>query len=166
VTNRLLADLLSEDIWTRSGAEADALISSTRCGALASHGGMTMRLRDLARFGLIFTPSWNVVSAEPIISERHLREITHGGRPEIFDKGALGRRTLDLLAPAKPLHNSWQWDFVMPDGDFYKGGFGGQGLYISPARDLVIAFFGTPLEPGRANNMMSVAQQLSEGWAE
>ena len=36
----------------------------------------------------------------------------------------------------------------MPDGDFYKGGFGGQGLYISPARDLVIAFFGMPLKPG------------------
>ena len=53
----------------------------------------------------------------------------------------------------------------MPDGDFYKGGFGGQGLYISPTRDLVIAFFGTRQEPERANNMMSVAQQLERGLA-
>jgi CubicO group peptidase (beta-lactamase class C family) len=165
VTNTPFADLLSAEVWSKIGAESDALISSSRCGAVATHGGMLTQLRDLARFGLLFTPSWNVVSDTQLVSERQLREITHGGRPEIFDKGSLGQRTLDLLAPAKPAHNSWQWDFVMPDGDFYKGGFGGQGLYISPARDLVIAFFGTRQEPERANNMMSVAQQLSENWS-
>ena len=54
----------------------------------------------------------------------------------------------------------------MPDGDFYKGGFGGQGLYISPTRDLVIAYFGTLVESRRANAMMSIAQQLSEQWSD
>jgi hypothetical protein len=34
----------------------------------------------------------------------------------------------------------------MEDGDFFKGGYGGQGLYISPAHDLVIAYFGTPFD--------------------
>jgi CubicO group peptidase (beta-lactamase class C family) len=41
----------------------------------------------------------------------------------------------------RPRHNTYQWDMVFEDGDFYKGGYGGQGLYISPARDLVVAAF-------------------------
>ena len=28
-------------------------------------------------------------------------------------------------------------------GDFYKGGFGGQRLYVAPRKDVVIAYFGT-----------------------
>jgi CubicO group peptidase (beta-lactamase class C family) len=165
ISGKRYADLVSEEIWSRIGAESDALISSSRCGAVAHHGGVVTRLRDLARFGLLFTPSWQIVSDTRIVSDRYLREITEGGRPEIFDTGKLGQRLLEQLAPARPRHNSYQWDFVMPDGDFYKGGFGGQGLYISPARDLVIAFAGTMVEPRQANALMSVSQQLSEQWS-
>ena len=164
ITNTRFPDLVSQEIWTKIGAESDALISSSRCGAIASHGGVITRPRDLARFGLLFTPSWQVVTNEPVISERHLHQIMHGGRPEIFDKGVWGKRALEQLAPARPLHNSHQWDFVMTDGDFYKGGFGGQGLYISPSRDLVIAFFGTMIGERRENALMSISQQLSERW--
>ncbi|MDQ3549231.1 MAG: beta-lactamase family protein [Chloroflexota bacterium] len=164
ITNRPFADLVSEEIWSRIGAESDALISSSRCGAVAAHGGMTVRLRDLARFGLLFTPSWQVTADTPIVSERYLKEIIDGGRSEIFDKGVWGRRAIEQLAPARPRHNSYHWDFVMPNDDFYKGGFGGQGLYISPTNDLVIAFVGTMVEAGQANTMMSIAQQLSEKW--
>jgi CubicO group peptidase (beta-lactamase class C family) len=164
LTGKPFADVLSEEIWSRIGAEADALISSSRCGAVAHHGGIVTRPRDLARFGLLFTPSWRVVSDTRIVSDRYLNEIIHGGRPEIFDQGVSGQRLIRQLAPARPRHNSYQWDFVMPDHDFYKGGFGGQGLYISPARDLVVAFFGTLVEPRRENAMMSIAQQLSEQW--
>jgi CubicO group peptidase (beta-lactamase class C family) len=166
ITGRRFADLVSEEIWCRIGAESDALISSSRCGAVAHHGGMVTRLRDLARFGLLFTPSWRVVSDAPIVSERHLRQIIDDGRPEIFDKGTQGRRLIEQLAPARPSHNAWQWDFVMEDGDFYKGGFGGSGLYISPTRDLVVAFFGTMDEPYRRNALLSCSQQLSAGWQE
>ena len=166
VTNTRFPDLVSAEIWSKIGAESDALISSSRCGAIAAHGGIVVRLRDFARFGLLFTPSWNVVADEPVISERHLNEIIHGGRPEIFDKGVWGKRLLENLAPAKPSHNAHQWDFVMPDGDFYKGGMGGQGLYISPTRDLVIAFNGTTVEARKENALMSISQQLSERWQE
>jgi CubicO group peptidase (beta-lactamase class C family) len=164
ITDVPFADLVASEIWSRIGAESDALISSSRCGAIAAHGGMVMRLRDLARFGLLFTPSWPIVSDTQIVSDHYLREIIHGGRPELFDRGVWGQRVLPKLAPARPLHNSYHWDFVMPDGDFFKAGFGGQGLYISPSRDLVIAYYGTLIDSRDENALMTIAHQLSEGW--
>jgi len=98
------------------------------------------------------------------VSERYLHAIREGGRPELFDKGLMGQRILGHLAPAVPRHNSYHWDWVMPDGDFFKSGFGGQGLFISPERDLVIAFFGTMDAPHGENALPSIAQQLSAGW--
>ena len=52
---------------------------------------------------------------------------------------------------ASPKSNSRQWDAVFDDGAMFKGGLFGQGLYVSPENDLVIAFFSkvlqTPLGP-------------------
>jgi hypothetical protein len=56
---------------------------------------------------------------------------------------------------------SRQWDFAMPDGDLFKGGFGGQGLYISPARDLVIAFAGVPPLDGPASWLRWCSRRLA-----
>ena len=57
-------------------------------------------------------------------------------------------------------HNSYQWDIVTEDGHFFKSGFGGQGLYVAPDLDLVIAWFGTQDERGNTE-MLSVARQLA-----
>ena len=39
-------------------------------------------------------------------------------------------------------HILYQWQ-VYEDGSFFKGGFAGQGLYIDPDRDIVLAYVGT-----------------------
>jgi hypothetical protein len=39
------------------------------------------------------------------------------------------------------ISNSRQWDNIFPDGDMFKLGFNGQGMYVSLGRDLVIAYF-------------------------
>jgi CubicO group peptidase (beta-lactamase class C family) len=46
-------------------------------------------------------------------------------------------------------------------GDLFKGGFGGQGLYVSPARDLVIAFTGTPRQDGSVNLLRWYSRRLA-----
>jgi CubicO group peptidase (beta-lactamase class C family) len=162
VTGRPYADLLSDEIWSRIGAEGDAVISIVPAsGATTVHAGLSARLRDIVRFGLLFTPSRHVVCDTPIISERYLHEIVSGGRPETFANGISGQATTSRMPDDPPLHNSYQWDYVMPDGDFYKGGYGGQGLYISPRRDLVIAFAGAFEAGGPASEMASIARQLA-----
>jgi CubicO group peptidase (beta-lactamase class C family) len=91
---------------------------------------MSTALRDLARFGMLFTHG----RGDGVVSDRLLRRITSGGRPQLLQPGD---------HPAWVTHVAYQWDGVSDKGDFYKGGFGDQLLYVAPRKDVVIAYFGT-----------------------
>lgn len=158
VTGERYAELLSRVLWSTIGAESDALIVAPIRGVPIASSGLSSTLRDVGRFGLLFTASGRS-RVNPLVSDRHLQHIQKGGRTEIFAPGPDEEpRTVNGEAA---LHNSYQWDFVMRDGDFFKGGYGGQGLYISPSRDLVIAFFGTMNVDGSGHEMTDVARQLA-----
>lgn len=135
------SEFISEHIWRKIGAEADGYIGLSPAGNASTSATMNSTLRDLARFGLLFTPSWHVVSKEKIISDAYLQKIqAGGGRRSAYDKGEMGRSIIRELGEV-PDHNSYQWDAIMTDGDFFKSGTNGQGIYISRSRDLVIACF-------------------------
>jgi CubicO group peptidase (beta-lactamase class C family) len=156
VTGLPFAEVLGREIWSRGGFEASAQLCISATGAPASHGGLSITLRDLARFGMLFTSSGSAV-----IDAEHLRRIRAGRRPALHRSGgelpdvakaAYGRR----LPPA-----SRQWNYVTDDGDLFKGGFGGQGLYVSPDRDVVIAFAGTPRQDGSVNQLRWLSRRLA-----
>lgn len=158
VTGQPYSELVAREIWAAIGAESDALIVAPIRGVPIASSGISSTLRDVARFGFLFTPSGRA-GVNPLVSDQHLRHIQAGGRPEIFAaESESGPRKVSGEAAR---HNSYQWDFVMPDGDFFKGGYGGQGLYISPSRDLVVAFFGTMNTDGSGHEMTHVARQLA-----
>jgi CubicO group peptidase (beta-lactamase class C family) len=148
------AEIVSERVWRRMGAEADAACIVGPDGTAATHGGMTATLRDIVRWGMLHTPSWRRISDEPVLPPNYVEAI-QSGRPEMFDRAALGQQLIKRLGE-RPRHNAWQWDFVMEDGDFFKSGYRGQGLYVSPARDLVIAYFGEE-EVGQAAHARALA---------
>jgi CubicO group peptidase (beta-lactamase class C family) len=156
------AEVLAREIWQRTGFEAPAQLCGSAAGAPASHGGLSTTLRDLARFGMLFTPSARLVSQHPVISHEHLRRLQAGGRPELHrdQNGPLPLHITEAYGPALP-HASRQWNFAMADGDLFKGGFGGQGLYVSPTRDLVIAFTGTPRQDGSVNLLRWYSRRLA-----
>ena len=159
VTGRTYVDLISAEIWQRMGAGSDGIIAAPNRGIAYSSGGISSTLRDMARFGLLFTPTGRA-DMNSVVSDAYLDKIQNGGRPEIFNADREDDpRTID---GENPRHNSYQWDFVMDDGDFFKGGYGGQGLYISPSRDLVIAFFGTFDENAQGHEMTRIARQLAK----
>lgn len=138
--NQPFAEIVSERIWRRMGAEADAACIVGPDGAAATHGGMTATLRDVVRWGMLHTPSGSKLSDAPVLPPGYIEAI-QSGRPEMFERAAFGKQLTARLGE-RPNHNAWQWDFVMDDGDFFKSGYRGQGLYVSPARDLVIAYVG------------------------
>lgn len=165
VTGKSYAEVVSERLWRKIGAESDAvlMVSPAPVGAPASHGYISGTLRDLARFGLLFTPSWKTVSAGQLIPTAHLQAIQKADRAAIFDKAKFGQEAVKLFGDDRPTHNSSQWDYVWADGDFFKHGYGGQGLYISPSRNLVVAFFaGGPDKPEELKHPVVFARSLAK----
>jgi len=158
VSGQRFSEFVEANIWQRMGARSAGRIISTRNGNAFSAGGVVTTLRDLARYGMLFVPSGRRGS-NPVISDAYLAKIHDPRRYDLYS--AAQREALAARGDDSFSHNSYQWDRVATDGDFSKGGAGGQGLYISPSRDLVIAWFGTPDENGQGNSMASIARQLA-----
>jgi CubicO group peptidase (beta-lactamase class C family) len=128
VTGQKLAAVISELIWRHIGAQQDAQMIENKRGFPVAGGGMSMTLRDLARFGLAFTrhpPS----SGTPMISDQIVERIfnSRGGTADAH--GML------------PL--TYQWDMVSNQHELAKGGWAGQLLYINRDKDVVVAYCGT-----------------------
>ena len=132
-------DAVTKEFWHKIGAEGDAAFYAARYGIALSTGGFLAKPRDMARFGLLFTPSYKVVSDERIISDHYLKTILNGGRPELLRNARHAESGRDLSGIK---HNVYQWDLVFNNNDIYKGGWAGQGLLINPDRDLVAVYIG------------------------
>jgi CubicO group peptidase (beta-lactamase class C family) len=132
VTGQRLADVIAERLWSKLGAERDALLLENARGVPVAHGGLVTSLRDLARLGLLFTPSGSEQMGDVIpqrVIQRMLREgPTHLKPASVTDA---------------PRHASYQWDEIRGGHELAKGGFGDQLLYIDWAKDVVIAYVGT-----------------------
>jgi len=134
------SDIFEERVWSKMGVESDLQVPLTPDGIAAVQGTVSSRLRDLGRFGMLYAPSWNKASHEQIVSKKILSDIQNGCRPEIYNKGHMGP-AMTKHFKEKPKCNGWQWDAIFDDGDIYKSGLMGQGLYVSPSRDLVVVWF-------------------------
>jgi CubicO group peptidase (beta-lactamase class C family) len=158
LTGRRWHELLRERVWSRMTVEGDMRVAMSPDGVAQAYGYLNARLRDLARYGMLFTPSWSTVARERIVPDDYIRRVQAGGRPEIYLGGEYGHRVTTAWFPEDPpSSNTWQWDAIWPDGDMHKAGALGQGLYVSPAEDLVIAYFSTAL----ANDLTQYARQIA-----
>lgn len=157
VTGERFTTLLEREIWKPMGAEGDGFILTPKRNTSAVYGGLSSTLRDLGRFGLLFTPS----SSKEIVSKSLVQKIQQEGRPTLL-KASISIPFNIELDGEKPVFSTYQWDFTMEDGDFYKSGFLGQGLYVSPNKDLVIAYFGTYGKDGEAHDLKNISRMLAK----
>jgi len=134
ITGLQFQDAFSEMIWTKIGAARDAAIFAPRNGIPVTHGGFLSTQRDLARFGLLFTPSYHIVSKDRLISEQHVSYLLNQGRSELI------RYDSSRKIPKEFRHNVYQWDMVYQSNDIYKGGWAGQGLIVNPIKDYVVVW--------------------------
>jgi CubicO group peptidase (beta-lactamase class C family) len=123
--------------------EGDLTMGMDPQGLAMAHGLAFSRLRDLARWAMLYTPSWSKAAREKVVSDAYVREIQTGGDASIYMKGEMGPAIVKYFVGEQPRANHWQWDAVFADGDFYKSGLMGQGLYVSPETDTVVVFFST-----------------------
>lgn len=121
-------EVFTDEIWSKIGAESDASFLAYRYGIPLTHGGFLSNMRDMARFGLLFTPSYRAVSDEKIVSEETLDLLLNQPNPNLVNNDGS--------------HNSYQWDRIFDDGFMFKGGWGGQGILVNPLLDVVAVYTG------------------------
>ena len=121
-------EVFTGEIWSKIGAESDASFLAYRYGIPLTHGGFLSNMRDMARFGLLFTPSYRVVSDEKIVSNETLDLLLNQPNPNLVNNDGS--------------HNSYQWDRIYDDGFMFKGGWGGQGILVNPLLDVVAVYTG------------------------
>ncbi|MCX8516167.1 MAG: serine hydrolase, partial [Alphaproteobacteria bacterium] len=73
LTQRPIAELISEYIWQPMGAEADAYISLDSSGYGIGSGGISARARDMVRFGLMMISGGNI-NGRQLLPERWVDE--------------------------------------------------------------------------------------------
>ena len=129
VTGYPYADAITKEFWYHIGAENDAGFVAYRYGISMSHGGFHSKMRDLARFGLLYTPSYSVVSDKDIITDEHLDVLFNHGNPKLLRDG--GKHISQ---------NTYAWGVGNESGYLSHGGWGGQGLIIHPEKDVVAVF--------------------------
>jgi CubicO group peptidase (beta-lactamase class C family) len=109
-------------VWSKMGAEVALQLHLSPDGVAAAHGLVSSNLRDMAHFGMLYTPSWNKIAVEQVVTDEILERTQTGVRPrEVFMNGA-GPRFFDYLGSDEVLGQSHQWDLVWPDSDLWKGG--------------------------------------------
>ncbi|PWJ38525.1 serine hydrolase domain-containing protein [Sediminitomix flava] len=143
VGERPLNEQLRERIWSKMGMDHDANIVMSPSGNALGFMGMNSTLRDLARFGMAFTPSSEKLAGERVIPQAIMNKIHDRSKHRMYAKGNVGKLFVENFPRDKNIANRYQWDAVFEDGAMLKKGVGGQGLYISPKDDLVIAWFCT-----------------------
>ena len=140
VTNKKFSDVLSERVWQKAGMEGDAELATTPVGEALNGGVFASRLRDMARFGALFTPSYDKISDTKIVDDAYLKNVYGTNNGDAFLKGEMGTRIINDFKES-PLHASYHWDAVFADGDLYKSGKNGQCIYVSPKTDAVVVWF-------------------------
>ena len=134
IDHRPWPEIFESRVYSKLYAESDASVMLSPDHVAVPCGFISMRLRDLARFGLLFTPSWRCAARQQVVTPAMLHAFQ-----------TLPNSPLKSRAPAGdvPSRNSRQWDDISAAGDLFKSGMFGQGLYVSPSKDLVIAWFST-----------------------
>ncbi|RZL10480.1 MAG: class C beta-lactamase-related serine hydrolase [Rubrivivax sp.] len=119
-TKKPLATYLSEKIWAPAGMEQQATWLLSKTGQEISGCCIQAAARDYARFGL-FIANGAQVDGKPIVPEGWLADATS-------TRTSIGQ-------PGRGYGYQW-WTYA--DGSFTARGIFGQGIFIDPARQLVI----------------------------
>ncbi|ART83328.1 6-aminohexanoate hydrolase [Oceanisphaera profunda] len=149
VTDKSVAELLSEKIWQRLGMEQDAYYQVDELGIPFAGGGLSAGLRDMARFGELIRNQgqWQ---GEQIIPAAAIKDIQQGGDPEDFAKA--NYRQLEGWS----YRDMW-WVTHNKNGAFAARGVHGQTIYIDPTAEMVLVRFAShPVAGNGANDGTSL----------
>ncbi|MBB3226820.1 hypothetical protein FHW69_001421 [Luteibacter sp. Sphag1AF] len=149
VSGKSVAQLLSERIWSKMGAEQDAYYTVDSIGTPFAGGGLNAGLRDMARLGQLMLGG-GVIHGQRLFPQSVVDDIRRGGDKAAFKKA--GYQPLQGWS----YRDMW-WVTHNPHGAFMARGVYGQAIYVDPAADMVIARFSShPIASNSANDPTSL----------
>jgi hypothetical protein len=143
VTGKSLSELMRDRLWSKLGMEQDGYLVVDSAGVEVAGGGLNLTLRDLARFGEMVRLSGRY-HAQQIVPAAVIEDIRRGGDRDLFAKA--GYKTL----PGWSYRSMW-WVSHNGHGAFSARGVYGQGIYIDPTAEMVIARFASHPKSGNVN---------------
>lgn len=154
ISGKPLAQLLSETIWQKIGAEEDAGFIIDPVGIPIAGGGMLATLRDFARVGEMFRLDGKY-NGNQIVPKNVIDDIRKGG-----DKGSFSKAGYDTL-PGWSYRNMW-WISHNDHGTYTMRGIHGQALWIDPTAEVVIARLASnPVAANPANDPVSLPAYMA-----
>jgi CubicO group peptidase (beta-lactamase class C family) len=135
--NKPFAELFSELIWSKMGAEYDAYIACDGLGSPVSSAGFNVVLRDFARIGQLYLNGgkWG---DNQLIPAAFVNDIAGSA-----DSEKLANSPSANYYPKGTAYNNYFWLPGGHEGAFLAYGYQGQYLYIHPKFNVVIAKFST-----------------------
>jgi len=148
-TGRRYADLMSELVWQRIGAERSAYITVDRLGAPRCAGGMCVTVRDLARVG-----QWMLEQPSAWIAD-----IERNGERSAWDAGSFA-----AYFPGLPMRYRSQWYVLEGEAPLiFALGIHGQNLFVDRRNEIVIAKVSSqamPLDAARIALTLRAVSQI------
>ena len=141
VAGKPFAELVSERIWRKLGAEEDGYVMVDSTGFAMCGAGLNVTTRDLARFGEMMRMG-GAFNGQQIVPRPVVDDIAGGARREDFAKAGY------VTLPGWSYRNQW-WVSHNRFGAYSARGIHGQVCYVAPSAEMVIARFAS--HPTAAN---------------
>jgi len=130
VTGKRYADLLSQQIWSRIGAQEDGYVWTDSIGSQITSVGVSATLGDLARLGEMMRLDGRY-NGQQVLSAATIAELRKGADPDKFKAAGMAARE------GYSYHNQW-WIAHDADRTYEAKGLNGQHIHINPTAELVV----------------------------
>ena len=133
IAGESMQTLMSRVLWSRIGAERDALIATDQYGVGMFDGGINTTLRDLARFGYLYANQGVSLTGEQVAPTSWVGDTLTG---DADSRDAFADGPDDNRMPGGMYRN--QFWFPYPDSHaFLALGIHGQMIYMNPGANFV-----------------------------
>ncbi|WP_153733158.1 serine hydrolase domain-containing protein [Sporosarcina obsidiansis] len=135
ISGKTLAELLSEQIWSKLGSEEDAYFTIDKVFTEQASGGLYATLRDTARFAEMLRND-GFYNKQQIVPKEVISEIRKGGNLKLYTASESVK-----YKPRYSYHNQWWVNHGNKYGAFEAHGIFGQRIHIAPEAEMVIVQF-------------------------
>lgn len=155
-TNRDFADLTSELLWSKLGAERDAYVLLDGYQSAYMDPGFNATLRDTGRFAQMVLQRGRY-NGQQIVPEAWIEDIHSGGDQAAFKASPAYKGWSNAPGFADGAYRSY-WYVADPDVGLIRAiGLAGQQIVIDPKTETVVVKFSSEAAPGQGKTGISYA---------